>query len=75
MKPVSTPLHPLRLLLVCLCLILWPGHLQAQSPSGWLPASWFSSADIDEKAMFPLAERDGPWLVLAMRIRSGRSAG
>jgi hypothetical protein len=68
-KPVSTPLHPLRLLLVCLCLILWPGHLQAQSPSGWLPASWFSSADIDEKAMFPLAERDGPWLVLATTFR------
>ncbi len=37
---------------------------------GWLPASWFSaSAAVDPQAMHPLAERDGPWLVLATTFR------
>lgn len=32
---------------------------------GWLPTSWFSSAASDPEAMHPLAESDGPWLILA----------
>jgi hypothetical protein len=37
---------------------------------GWLPASWFSAPDaVDPQAMHPLAERDGPWLVLATTFR------
>jgi hypothetical protein len=36
---------------------------------GWLPTSWFSRAEIDPQAMFPLAEKDGPWLVLATTFR------
>lgn len=41
----------------------------ALAQSGWLPTSWFSSNRIDPKAMFPLAEKDGPWLVLATTFR------
>jgi hypothetical protein len=37
--------------------------------SGWLPTTWFTGGDVDPKAMFPLAEKDGPWLVLAMTFR------
>ena len=36
---------------------------------GWLPTSWFTPAEADPKAMYPLAERDGPWLVLATTFR------
>jgi len=42
---------------------------EAQAQSGWLPTSWFSSDAVDPKAMFPLAENDGPWLVLATTFR------
>ena len=41
----------------------------AEAQSGWLPTAWFSSDSIDPKAMFPLAESDGPWLVLATTFR------
>ncbi|MFM7207630.1 MAG: hypothetical protein ACKO4T_13295 [Planctomycetaceae bacterium] len=37
--------------------------------SGWLPTGWFSGGDVDPQAMYPLAERDGPWLVLATTFR------
>ncbi len=36
---------------------------------GWLPASWFGGAQGDAQAMYPLAEKDGPWLVLATTFR------
>jgi hypothetical protein len=36
---------------------------------GWLPTSWFSPAAADAQAMYPLAEKDGPWLVLATTFR------
>jgi len=36
---------------------------------GWLPTSWFSAADTDPQAMHPLAEKDGPWLILATTFR------
>lgn len=45
------------------------GHPSAHGQSGWLPTSWFSSGDVDPKAMYPLAEKDGPWLVLATTFR------
>jgi hypothetical protein len=41
----------------------------ARAQNGWLPASWFSATDADDKAMYPLAEKDGPWLVLAATFR------
>lgn len=41
----------------------------ALGQGGWLPASWFSTGQIDPRAMFPLAEKDGPWLVLATTFR------
>ncbi|MFM7043074.1 MAG: hypothetical protein ACKO35_12930 [Planctomycetaceae bacterium] len=41
----------------------------ASAQSSWLPTSWFSAGRVDPKAMFPLAEKDGPWLVLATTFR------
>ena len=41
----------------------------AFAQSGWLPTSWFTPTQADPKAMFPLAEQDGPWLVLATTFR------
>lgn len=41
----------------------------AAAQSGWLPTAWFSGAEADPKAMYPLAEKDGPWLVLATTFR------
>jgi len=41
----------------------------AHAQRGWLPTSWFTADSIDPKAMFPLAESDGPWLVLAATFR------
>lgn len=43
--------------------------LEARAQSGWLPTSWFSSETVDADAMHPLAENDGPWLVLATTFR------
>jgi hypothetical protein len=48
-------------------LVARPGVARAQS--GWLPTSWFSGERNDPQAMFPLAENDGPWLVLATTFR------
>lgn len=42
---------------------------QASAQSGWLPSSWFTAGDVDPQAMYPLAEKDGPWLVLATTFR------
>lgn len=36
---------------------------------GWLPAAWFSAPESDPQAMHPLAEKDGPWLILATTFR------
>lgn len=41
----------------------------AFAQNGWLPASWFTPGDVDPQAMYPLAEKDGPWLVLATTFR------
>jgi hypothetical protein len=43
--------------------------IEVEAQTGWLPTSWFSQDSIDPKAMFPLAESDGPWLVLATTFR------
>ncbi|MFM8893683.1 MAG: hypothetical protein ACKOTB_19090, partial [Planctomycetia bacterium] len=54
------------------CLLVAAGctvcGVEAQG-QGWLPTSWFSQESVDPKAMFPLAEADGPWLVLATTFR------
>jgi len=41
----------------------------AFAQGAWLPTSWFAPADIPADAMFPLAEKDGPWLILATTFR------
>ncbi|MEN9666388.1 MAG: hypothetical protein RLZZ326_2751, partial [Planctomycetota bacterium] len=68
MKPVTFPNACFWLLVVvCLSATVAP---EAHGQSGWLPTSWFSSSgEVDSKAMYPLAERDGPWLVLATTFR------
>ena len=52
-------------LLVTACLLA----TEAVAQSGWLPTSWFSTEVVDPDAMHPLAEKDGPWLVLATTFR------
>ena len=42
---------------------------EAVAQSGWLPTSWFTAEAVDPDAMYPLAEKDGPWLVLATTFR------
>ena len=54
-------------LVVALGALAAPAGARAQS--GWLPTAWFSPAEMPVDAMFPLAERDGPWLVLAATFR------
>ena len=41
----------------------------ARGQSGWLPTSWFSAPQVEARQMYPLAEKDGPWLVLATTFR------
>jgi hypothetical protein len=41
----------------------------AVAQNGWLPTSWFTSESLDPQAMYPLSEKDGPWLVLATTFR------
>lgn len=68
MKPVCPPLRPLlTFMLAALAAFAIQRELEAQN--GWLPTSWFSAGEIDPQAMFPLAENDGPWLVLATTFR------
>lgn len=43
--------------------------VEARAQNGWLPTAWFSPAELPADAMFPLAERDGPWLVMAATFR------
>lgn len=63
--------RPFRCLVVVAALALGGPLLPAvaRAQSGWLPMSWFSTGTVDPKAMFPLAEKDGPWLVLATTFR------
>jgi len=42
----------------------------AGAQTGLLPTSWFSATGaVDPQAMYPLSEKDGPWLVLATTFR------
>lgn len=67
---VTSPSRPvLHLAVLALAALnITAGAARAQQ-SGWLPASWFSATDADAKAMYPIAEKDGPWLVLAATFR------
>jgi hypothetical protein len=61
------PFRQLLFLLIGLMAGSW--SVPARAQSGWLPTTWFSKQKIDPQAMFPLSERDGPWLVLATTFR------
>ncbi len=60
---------PIRIALVLVAVGLVSHAAVAEAQTGWLPTSWFSQESIDPKAMFPLAESDGPWMVLATTFR------
>lgn len=45
----------------------------AAAQTGWLPTSWLPARSADAAAMYPLAEKDGPWLVLAMTFRGDKA--
>jgi len=54
----------------CLVPLLFVGLVPASAAGqGWLPTSWFAGATADPQAMYPLAEKDGPWLILATTFR------
>ena len=59
---------PARIHLACLAALLVVCRTAA-ADSGWLPTSWFPARTADAAAMFPLAEKDGPWLVLVTTFR------
>jgi len=59
---------PVRIHVACVVLVLALARA-AVADSGWLPTSWFPARAADAAAMFPLAEKDGPWLVLATTFR------
>ena len=52
---------------LAMAFLIWPASASAQS--GWLPTSWFPHAKINPRAMYPLSDRSGPWLVLATTFR------
>jgi len=62
-------LHLARLPALLLCLAACLAADPARGQTGWLPTAWFSQDQRDPKAMYPLAEKDGPWLVLATTFR------
>jgi len=66
---VSVRASSLQILVVLLATSLAGYSADAKAQSGWLPTAWFSQDSIDSKSMFPLAESDGPWLVLATTFR------
>ena len=66
---MSVRASSLRILVVLLAVSLAGYSADAKAQSGWLPTAWFSQESIDSKSMFPLAESDGPWLVLATTFR------
>ncbi|NDC62460.1 MAG: hypothetical protein EBZ59_00370 [Planctomycetia bacterium] len=68
MKPAPSTLHS-RLLVACVGIAAAGFSGRAAAQGAWLPTTWFSRESIDPKAMFPLAESDGPWLVLATTFR------
>ncbi len=67
----NTPGHPRVAVAAIVVALLVPAVAAAQG--GWLPTTWFAPTQVDTQAMHPLAENDGPWLVLATTFR-GESA-
>ncbi|MFM7251344.1 MAG: hypothetical protein ACKO5R_15735 [Planctomycetaceae bacterium] len=67
MKPATFP-NARRCLAAVACVAAICA-VEARGQPGWLPTSWFTPATVDDKAMYPLAEGDGPWLVLATTFR------
>ncbi len=56
----------IRRSLFAIAVLLMACAADSAAAQGWLPTSWFSPSEVPEPdAMHPLAERDGPWLVLA----------
>jgi hypothetical protein len=66
---VSLPASFRSVLVTCLVAGVLGWAADARGQSGWLPMAWFSQDSVDPKAMYPLAENDGPWLVLASTFR------
>ena len=66
---MSVRASSLRVLVVLLAVSIVSFSADAKAQTGWLPTAWFSQESVDPKAMFPLAESDGPWLVLATTFR------
>jgi len=63
---VSLAVTSLRRPLPALVAVLMAIAAGPAAGQGWLPTSWFSPSELPAPdAMHPLAERDGPWLVLA----------
>ena len=58
-----------RFVLVAVAMLTVCAPRPASAQSGWLPTTWFTAGDVDPQAMYPLAEKDGPWLVLATTFR------
>jgi hypothetical protein len=62
--------RPSCIRLACLATVIAAAACrEAAAQNGWLPTAWFSARTADAAAMFPLAEKDGPWLVLATTFR------
>ena len=59
----------IRSVFIAAAVLALPAPQPSFAQSGWLPTTWFTGADVDPKAMYPLAEKDGPWLVLATTFR------
>jgi hypothetical protein len=55
--------------LLVLAVVLAAHPRVAEAQAGWLPTAWLSQDTVDPKAMVPLAESDGPWMVLATTFR------
>lgn len=64
-------MNPTAIFVVVAC--LGAGGRESLAQNGWLPTSWFapasSSSSIPAGEMFPLSEKDGPWLVFATTFR------
>lgn len=53
--------------------VAWAVFPTVSHADGWLPTAWFSAGEVDTQTMYPLAEKDGPWLVLATTFRGETS--
>jgi hypothetical protein len=59
----------IRSVFIAAAVLALPAPQPSFAQSGWLPTTWFTGGDVDPQAMYPLAEKDGPWLVLATTFR------